>query len=339
MKTASFVGNGLVKVVDKPIPVVGRNEVLIKVAFCGLCGSEKRIVKSGFDTFTPGHEISGTVEECGDSPAPFEKGTKVLVYLADFCQECGACLQGNTSQCSAKKRLIGWHFDGGYAQYVVVPKHMVYPIGSLPLELGVLALDTIGTAFHGLRLGDIDEDCSVLVIGCGPIGLGCLCILKNHYKIKRLHAADTSIQHLEYAKALGIESAILVNPKDTAGSLVDELKGQVDRVIEVVGLDETVSAAMKFVKPNGKIVMIGEPEKALTIQRSADWVLKDFSLINSWYFPISEMPENLRFVVNNINEVRKILTHVYPIESMTEAYELFGNGQTGKVLVSLTPKG
>jgi threonine dehydrogenase-like Zn-dependent dehydrogenase len=334
MKTAKFIGNGRVKIVDKPVPQVGEEEVLVKVAYCGVCGSEKRIVRSGFDKCTPGHEISGTVEACGKKPALYAKGTSVMIYLSNYCGRCAACQTLNTSQCTDRQGLIGWSFDGGYAEYVVVPKHMVIPIGDLPLIMGVLALDTIGTAFHGLRQANIHPQHSVLVLGNGPIGLGCVSILKNYYGISSLYAADTSAYHCDVAERLGAQP-IYVDPADTAGSVAAALGRQVDRVIEVVGIDATVSASLKCVCPGGKIVLIGEPEKTLTIIRSTDWVLKDFSLINSWYFPISEIGPNLTYIREHQTEVEKLATHFFPMEKMTEAYEIFSRGETGKVLIKM----
>lgn len=333
MKAAKFSGNGLVEIVDKPIPQVGEDDVLIKVAYCGLCGSEKRIVRSGYDKCTPGHEISGTVEACGKRVSHLAPGTPVIIYLSNYCGKCSFCKKLNTNQCSNRQGLVGWHFDGGYAEYVVVPHNMVFPLGNLPLSLGVLALDTIGTAFHGLRLGDICPEHSALVIGCGPIGLGCVSILKNHYGIKSLYAADTSADHCQLAEELGAKP-ILVDPADTFGSISKALNGKlIDRVIEVVGINPTVLTALNLVSSGGKVVLIGEPEKELTLVRSTDWVLKDFCLINSWYFPVSEIEQNLSFIKKHQMEVEKIATHYFPINKMSEGFDLFSQGHTGKVLI------
>ena len=214
MKAAKFVGNNIVRIVNKPVPQPEKGEIIIKVAFCGLCGSEKRIFRNGYDICTSGHEICGTVYACGSDPAPFEKGTPVLIYLSNYCGDCSACRDGNTSQCINNKGLVGWHFDGGYAEYVKVPQHMVYSLGDLPLEYGVLVLDTIGTAFHGLRLGEVCKGQSVCVLGCGPIGLGCIIILRKHYEIEEIYAADISNYRLKIAKELGSHT-ILIDPADT----------------------------------------------------------------------------------------------------------------------------
>jgi threonine dehydrogenase-like Zn-dependent dehydrogenase len=333
MKAACFSGKNIITILDKPKPEAKTGEVLVKVAYCGLCGSEKRVVNSGFDKCIPGHEISGVVEYGVGTSGQFEKGMEVLVYLSNYCGKCSACKNGNTSQCVDRQGLIGWSFDGGYAEYTAVPEHMVFPLNGIPLPLGVLALDTIGTAFHGLRFGNIQDAQSVLVIGCGPIGLGALSILKNHYNIKTIYAADVSPCHLNLAGDIGA-TPLLVDADDTVGSISKQINGFVDTVVEVVGADATVAAAMKMVKAGGNVILIGEPEKALTLTRSTDWVLKDFSLINTWYFPVNEIPENIQFIKTHQQEVDKLITHKYPIEKMNEAFDLFRKGETGKVLIS-----
>ena len=333
MKAARFSGNNVVDIIEKPVPQIKENEVLVKVAYCGLCGSEKRVLRSGYDRCVPGHEISGTVESCGSKARPLAKGTPVLIYLLNYCGKCSACLERNTSQCSDRQGLIGWTFDGGYAEYVAVPEHMVFPIDPLPLHLGVIALDTIGTAFHGLRQSKIDPGHTVLVIGCGPIGLGCVSILKNHYKVKTVYAADISPNRCRRARALGAE-AIVVDPADTSESIAQGLPVScVDRMVEVSGLDVTVAASLRFVAPGGDVVFIGEPEKALTIQRSADWVLKDFRFINSWYFPVREIDDNIAFIRAYQANVEALVSDYFSLDLLDKAFEKFISGESAKVLI------
>lgn len=335
LKAVRFVGNGIVETYEKPIPEIGEHEILVKVAYCGLCGSENRVVRSGFTNCVPGHEMTGWVERSGDKAKPLDKGCPVLVYLSNYCGDCEACAQGNTSQCVNRRGLIGWGFDGGYEEYVAVPDHMVFPLGDLPPTLGVLALDTIGTAFHGLRFANIRPEDSVLVIGCGPIGLGCVNILKNHFDVKTLYAADVSDYHLAMAEGMGARP-IPVDPADTIGSIERAVgKTRFTRVIEVCGIDATIAAAAHFVRAGGQIAMIGEPEKALTLVRTSEWILKDFALINSWYFPVREIGENIAFIKAHQAAVEKLITHVFPLEEMTQAYALFQSGKTGKVLIRI----
>ena len=332
MKAAQFIGENKLTVLEKPRPEPKPGELLVKVAYCGLCGSEKRVLGKGFTTCTPGHETSGTVESCGSKDSKFKPGDEILIYFVNYCGECPACKQGKTTQCTNKGKSIGWGFDGGYAEYTVIPESMAFPLEGLPLNLGVIALDTIGTAFHGLRQCDIAPGQSVMVLGCGPIGLGAVCILKNHYKIDRLYAADISSYHLDLAKNFGA-IPLKVDPADTAGSIAAQLNEPIDVIAEIVGADATFEAAIRLVRPDGKVVFIGEPEKDMLIKRNGGWLLKDFCLFNSWYFFITEIKDNLDFIRKNQAEVEKIITHEFPIEQMTEAFEIFCRGETGKVLI------
>ena len=108
-----------------------------------------------------------------------------------------------------------------------------------------------------------------------------------------------------------------------------------DIVVEVVGANATIAASLKSVKAGGKVIMIGEPESALHIDRSADWILKDFSLINSWYFPTREIAKNLEFAMAHQDVLEIIATHYYPIEKITEAFNVFCSGETGKVIIDM----
>lgn len=339
MKAVRFAGNGVIEVVEKEIPKIKDNEILVKVAYCGLCGSERSAVRNGM-SIVPGHETSGVIEKCGEKAKKLPKGCPVIIYLSDYCGQCDACIRGETSRCINRRGLIGWHFDGGYEMYVAVPEHMVFPIGDLPLDLGVLALDTIGTAFHGLRQAEPICDEGVLVIGCGAIGQGCISILRNHYGVSEILAADISLDHCRMAEGLGA-TAIAVDPEDTSGSIERVLqKRRIGLVIEVCGAEATTAAAVKFVRAGGKVLYIGEPISALHIKRESEWILKDFSFMNSWYFPTKEIPDNIRFIKENEEEIRKIITDVVSMEEMTDAYVRFFSGRTGKVLVKIgAPKG
>lgn len=332
MKVVRFTGKGGILVTEKPVPSPGTGELLVKIDWCGLCGSERAALENGV-AVVPGHESAGTVAACGDGANALPVGSRVVIYLSEYCRCCEACREGDTNRCTRRGRLMGWHMDGGYAEYVLAPMHMVYPIGELPTDLGVLALDTLGTAFHALRQAEPGSRERVLIIGCGPIGLGCIPILRHFYGIGQIFAADPSSARLKLAEGLGAQS-IPVDPEDTSGSIGKVLgETRVDIVLEVCGLEATTAAAVKYVKAGGKVVYIGEPKKALHIQRESEWILKDFSLINSWYFPVREIQENLAFIRAQRGEIMGLITHRYGFDRMGEAYDAFFGGRTGKVLI------
>src|SRR5699024_11035506 len=125
----------------------------------------------------PGHEVAGTVVETSrDSGAP--TGQRAVVYIQLFCQTSQNCRSGWENRCENAEQLIGWQRDRGYAEYIDVPAHVVIPVpDDLPLDVAVLALDTVGTSGHGLRMALRTQETlpsKIAVIGCGPVGLGCV---------------------------------------------------------------------------------------------------------------------------------------------------------------------
>jgi len=333
MKYAKFHGNYVVEILEKDLKTLADNEVLIKVAFCGLCGSENRVFKNGYN-FISGHEISGIIVDKGTT-AKVEIGKKVVIYINQFCGKCKYCKNNLTNLCEASGGLLGWQRDGGYAEYVIVPESIVLELeDSIELDTGVLLLDLVGTPFHGIRLTNIDKNevNNALVIGCGPIGLGAVSILKLNYKISNVYAADLSPFRLNLVKNLG---AIPINVNDI--NLYEYFKEQnmanVDLIVEAVGSSSTIEQSMNLIRPRGEVVILGEPIGSITISRNEKWILKDFKLARSWYFPMSEVADNSRFLISNKNKLRELITNIYPLEKIGEAFNEFYKSNTGKVLI------
>ncbi|MCX7027390.1 MAG: alcohol dehydrogenase catalytic domain-containing protein [Spirochaetes bacterium] len=334
MRAAKFVGDDKIEIIEKPVPSIKANEVLLKVAYDGLCGSERRVFHGGFP-FVPGHEMSGEIVEVGAKVEALRPGQRAIVYLLDYCGKCAACHEGDTHLCENRKGLIGWTWDGGYEEYISAPSSMIYPVdASFPLDLGVLALDTFGTSFHALRKSNFDPHKPTLVIGCGPLGLGVITILKKHYHAEIVYAGDLSGYRLKMAENIGA-IPICVDKDKVEDSIRAQIKGDIDTVIEIVGSSSTLLASMCLVKRNGKVVLLGEPVKEFVIERKTSWLLKDFIIQRSFYFPWSEIKDNIFFIQQNEPIVRSLITNVYPLEKIAEAFSVFFGSDSGKVLIKL----
>jgi threonine dehydrogenase-like Zn-dependent dehydrogenase len=188
--TARFIGEGRIAFEEKVQPVPGPGEVLVKVAYCGLCGSEKPQYLGGY-IHHQGHELSGEVVETGIR-TKLAVGTKVVGYLTKYCGTCGPCSVGYTTACVLykQKENLGWSWPGGFAEYVILPERNALPIGQeIDLENAVLLLDTLGTPFHGLRVIQAEGAQTACVIGCGTVGLGTILILKA-LGVKKVVASD-----------------------------------------------------------------------------------------------------------------------------------------------------
>lgn len=306
------------------MPIPARDEVLLKVEYCGLCGSDRKPFEAGFPLI-PGHEVSGVVVDANGTDVPV--GTRAAAYLSVFCDECDYCMRGLTNNCLQRKGLLGWSdpWDGGYAEYMSVPRRNILPLqDSVSFEAGVLLLDTFGTAWHALRLAGISEKSRVLVVGCGPLGLGAVA------GALAFGAADVYGCDLVDYRRLAVEDigATPVKPEE-----LDSLSN-IDIIIEAAGIQPTLMKAIRQIAPQGRVVMLGENWKPWSFEPDADTMLKDYSLIRSWYFPIPEFYENQQFVVDKRVDVDKLISHTMDLDNLQAAFDLFFSGASRKVLAT-----
>ncbi|WP_251551103.1 alcohol dehydrogenase catalytic domain-containing protein [Neobacillus muris] len=330
MKAIRFLGNGEVEYVEKEIPTdLGEKEVLVKVSCCGLCGSDKRLYLNGTE-YIPGHEISGVIDSVG-AKTNIEKGTRVIIYIPLFCGECKFCLKGENNRCQNISGLIGWQKDGGYAEYVRVPESNVIPI---PEDIsdtdGVLLLDTIGTAAHGIRLAlrrNPSETASdkTLVIGCGPLGLGAILTLQA-FGFKNVFACDPSPERINLAKEFG---AIPYESNDGSS------EAEFSIVIEASGSAPGRKTGIYAVEPGGAYVVMGESSNPFVVEPTPPLRRKDFYLIRSFYFQLNEVEENINLYRENQASFQRLISKVAPFEQFKETFEEFCDGKTIKPFVKM----
>ncbi|WP_248928583.1 alcohol dehydrogenase catalytic domain-containing protein [Paenibacillus hamazuiensis] len=330
MKAAQFLGEDKIKLVETGIPALtSEDDVIVKVSCCGLCGSDKRLFHNGAGHI-PGHEIAGVVAHAGAN-ATIKPGTRVIIYIPIFCGECKYCAAGETNRCQHIQGLVGWQRDGGYAEYVRVPARNVIPIpDDLTDSDGVLLLDTVGTAAHAIRLAKRSLASAavgdkVLVIGCGPLGLGTVLTLKA-FGFTRIYAADPSEERLSVAKEFGAEEYV-ADPESLAGEFAI--------VIEASGSAPGRKTAIYAVEPGGAVVILGESNDPFVIQPTPTLRRKDFSMIRSFYFDMNEVAENIELYRSNQRSFQRLVSKIVPFEQLEETFVEFCQGKTIKPFVRL----
>jgi 2-desacetyl-2-hydroxyethyl bacteriochlorophyllide A dehydrogenase len=323
MLAAKFPGESVINITEMPIPSPESGDVLLKVAYCGVCGSERKVYRRGIDV-VPGHEVSGIVVDSNGTAVP--EGARIAVYLPVTCGKCRFCRSGHTNRCANRGGLLGWGapWDGGYAEYMRVPaKNALSLNDAVGLDAGVLLLDTIGTAFHAIRQASISKSDRALVVGCGPLGLGVVAGLQA-FGVGELFATDLYPARLEAAKDLG---AVPV-AADEAGDLEE-----INLIIEVTGRPENIRRSIKQVDSGGKVVLVGEWEDSWEFEAGGAVLLKDFHLIRSWYFPIFEFEENQQMILDGTIDIEKLISHRFALSDLPTAFELFFSGDSRKILV------
>jgi len=288
MRAVALLGDGRVELVEKPQPVLSEGDVLVRVSHCALCGSDKRLIRQGA-SHIPGHEIAGTVVDVGPGIDSWDDDRSVVVYIPLFCEICEQCRRGHTNRCTAMSGLVGWQVDGGFAEYLAVPRRNVMPVpGDIPAARAVLSLDTVGTATHGLRrlFGVVDDgDDPVVVLGCGPLGMGVVAVAQHWGK--RVLAYDVDSGRVATAASLGAE---ILDLDEVA--IDDVRRAWNPSVVDASGSGGARSLATNLVGQGGGVLMLGESDQDWVLPASVRWRRTEAAYVRSFYFPVGQMSEN-----------------------------------------------
>lgn len=321
---ARFYGNGEIKLELSPLPAFKTTEVLVKVQRTALCGSDNRLWRDGAAQI-PGHEIFGVV----DQPGHARHSHRVCIYIPVYCGECTACTAGHTQSCETQSILVGWNRDGGFAEYVQVPEQCLLPVPDTVCDrTAPLLLDTIGTSAHAVRyvtrwLGKLPGK-RILITGGGPIGMGVLLALMDIGATKII-LSEPVAERREFANSLGVG----------IGQVMDtNVDGRFDVVFECSGAHAARDLAITSIAPGGAIVLIGENNKPWAIQEGPVFRRKDFALLRSFYFPVSEHQDNIDLLLRHTAMYERIADIDISLEQLPDAYTDFVNGKTMKPLLT-----
>ncbi|MGH2617323.1 MAG: zinc-dependent alcohol dehydrogenase [Thermomicrobiales bacterium] len=326
MKAVTFAGNSRVQVQDLPVPDLQPGHVLVRVAASAICGSEMKTYHYA-EPFAgnPGHEMVGEVVDTRDVSAP-RVGDRVAVNIITGCGRCTACLNGDRRFCANQGYIFNSH-----AEYVAVPAVNCMPMpDGLPYDEGVLiGGDTLGVAHHALAKIALRPRDTVAVVGCGPVGLGFVRLL-DFYGV-RVIAAEVSPYRRELALRVG--AAHVVDPGTGDGvAAIREINGGrgVDVGIDASGTDAGVNLALDAIRDEGTFIFAGAGRQA-TINPWAQFLEKEITAYGVWYFVDRDYFGLLDLYRQGLG-VADLITHRFPLDEASTAYDLFARGETGKVV-------
>lgn len=328
---------------EMPRPVPGPGELLVRVAACGICGSDVHGYDGSSGRRIPplvmGHEAAGTVAEIGDRVRQFNAGDRVTFDSTVYCGECEYCQAGDVNLCD-NRQVVGvscgdYRRHGAFAEYVVVPERIVY---RLPDELGfaeAAMLEAVSVALHAVRVAELKGGETALVIGAGMIGLLTLQAARA-LGFSRVFVADLDATRLKLASEMGADETIDVSG---AGMLAEVLrlndgKG-VDVVFEAVGREQTVTGAIDSVRKGGTVVLIGNitPEVKLPLQKVVSRQIR----LQGTAASSGEYPEAIELMRTGAIRVKPLITAVAPLEEGPQWFERLHRGEPNLMKVVLTP--
>jgi threonine 3-dehydrogenase len=329
-------GPGL-ELVERPVPQPGAGEVLLHMQATSICGTDYHLFRWdewAAENLVPprilGHELAGIVAATGVGVTRVREGDLVGVesHIVDWT--CAQCRRGQMHLC-ANLKVIGVHVDGGFAKYVVIPE--ANAIESNGLEPAVVALqEPMGNAVHAAFAEPI-EGRSVLVTGCGPIGL-CSVGIARAAGASLVIATDTEAYRLELARAMGADLALDATDPATEERITQATGGDgVEVVLEMSGAAPALDQALRLVTRGGSISLLGIFGEHPTVDLSELVIMKGLRLHGIFGRRIYDTWERTQALLRGGLDVSPIITHRLDLEEWEQAFDLIASRHAGKVVL------
>lgn len=324
---------------DVPEPRPAEGELLLRVVAASVCGTDVHLHDwnpwAAARVVPPrvmGHEICAEVVGGGDD-TQVSTGSRVAVESHIVCGHCTACRRGEYHVC-ANTRILGVDVDGGFTSLVTVPPRNVYAVPSELSSEAAAALEPVGNAVHACSYRDL-AGCTVVVFGCGPIGCASIAVARAQ-GATCVVAVDRNRYRLELAERMGAQRVVL-SQEGVEQAVRRAAGGEIDCALEMSGAPAAVAAAVRLVRPDGWICLLGIGDEPATLDLSNDVVMKGLSLHGVVGRRIPQTWEQtLEYVRTGAVDVGSLITHRFAIAEIEAAIALIKSGQCGKV--SLRPE-
>jgi len=326
------------ELVERRAPAPGPGEVLLRVEAASICGTDLHLFRWdewAAENLEPprvlGHELAGTVVGIGAGVTRVREGDLVGVESHLFDWTCAQCRRGEMHLCR-NLRVIGVHTDGGFAEQVVVPE--ANAIESNGLDPGVVALqEPMGNAVHAAFEEPIDGR-SVLVTGCGPIGL-CAVGVAKAAGASLVVATDTEPYRLELAGTMGADLALDASDAETERRILDATGGDgVEVVLEMSGAAPALEQALRLVTRGGRISLLGIFGEPPTVDLSERVIMQGLRLYGIYGRRIYDTWDRTQSLLRSGSlDVSPIITHRLDLDDWESAFDLIASRHAGKVVL------
>jgi threonine 3-dehydrogenase len=330
-------GPGL-ELVDRPRPTPGAGEVLLRMEATSICGTDYHLFRwdewAAENVVPPrilGHELAGTVIGTGAGVTRVREGDLVGVESHVVDWTCAQCRRGQMHLCR-NLRVIGVHVDGGFAEEMVIPE--ANAIESNGLDPAVVALqEPMGNAVHAAFAAPI-EGKSVLVTGCGPIGL-CSVGIARAAGASLVVATDTEAYRLELARTMGADLALDARDPETEQRIANATGGDgVEVVLEMSGAAPALDQALRVITRGGSISLLGIFGEPPTVDLSELVIQKGVRLHGIYGRRIYDTWERTQSLLRSgALDVSPILTHRFDLADWRQAFDLIASRHAGKVVL------
>src|SRR5215510_4043715 len=351
MRANVFRGVNQFGVEEVERPSAGTGEAVIRVTLTTICGTDLHIVRGEYPVkpgLIIGHEPVGVIEELGAGVTGYKVGERVLVGAITPCGQCLACLSGRLSQCGhgeGYEAIGGWRLGntihGAQAEFVRVPNAQAN-LAKIPDDVRdeqvVLLSDIASTGFSGAESGGVRIGDTVVVFAQGPIGL-CSTIGAKLMGAALVIGVDGDENRLAMARRMGADIALDYREVDVVAEVKKLTGGGADVAIEALGTQQTFESALRCLRPGGTLSSLGVYSGKLQMPYEAFAAgLGDHRIVTTLCPGGKERMRRLMEVVRAGRvDLTPLLTHTFPLERISDAYDLFGERLDGALKVAIRP--
>jgi threonine dehydrogenase-like Zn-dependent dehydrogenase len=339
MRVLFYPEYNALEIADRPAPEPCEDEVLLKVAACGICGSELETFRNRSPRRTPplimGHEFCGTIEQAGSGVKGFEAGQQVVSNALVPCNQCIRCERGDTHLC-ADRQIFGMHRGGAFGEFVNVPAACLTAWPEGVAAASACLAEPMANGLHIVHLTDHLSLRKVLIIGAGPIGLMTLQAFKAKKSVEII-VADISDGRLEIAGTLGADRMINSRETDLLEAIREMTRGEgVDLVVDAAGNSTTNKLAVDALRPGGAAVFIGLLENNNSVF-SYDMILAEKTIIGTYAAKMEELGEALELMRMQKVDLSSWV-HTFSLDEGVEGFRLMLEGSGEHVKGVLCPQ-
>jgi L-iditol 2-dehydrogenase len=331
------------EMVDLPMPRPRRDEVLVKVEACGICGSDVHGYDGGSGRRIPpivmGHEAAGIVAAVGSDVSHARDGDRVTFDSTIYCGKCEYCLKGQVNLCK-RREVLGvstpeYRRSGAFAEYVVVPDRVVHRVpGGVPFTEAAM-VEPLAVAVHAVSISNLPQNATALVVGAGMIGLLVLQTLREA-KCTRIYVTDIDDTRLQLAKDLGATTTINARTEDTLAEVQRLTSGEgVDVALEAVGSTPTIKTAIESVRKGGTVTLIGNISPIAEVPLQA--VVSRQVRLQGSAASSGEYPQCIDMLARGALQLKPLISAVAPLEQGPQWFERLHAREPNLMKVILTP--
>src|SRR5580658_10493546 len=350
MRAVVYRGINDMRVETVPVPKIGPGELLVKVATCGICGTDLKKIHTGSHSAPRifGHEMSGTIVEVGSGVTRFEVGERVMTFHHVPCGDCYYCRKQTPTQCELYKKVgVTAGFEpsgGGFAEYIRVMSWIVSGRGVVRIPDGVpfeqaAFVEPLNTVLKGVKLLNLAADDTVLVIGQGPIGLMHAALARRTGA--RVLTSDLYPERHAIAARFGLNDPIDAGRENVVERVFAATDGRgADAVVLAVGGNALIKTAMDAVRPGGRVMLFAQTQHGEATIDPGAVCMDEKTLMGSYSssFPIlGEVTELVFSGYRDGFDLTQLISHRFPMEDACAAIELASHPQADSMKIMIEP--